>query len=353
VSGFGNGVLTGEPVFVTGGRTYFWEDVILAGAAWGEWTRLEGALRRRVAWLARAAAENAAPTREELDAAITRFRYERNLISAQETRDWLARWDLRPDDWFDYLRRQLVQARAPNDGWDAADETPLSTPLRALYVDAVCSGVLEQLARDLALRAASLALDASTAVDDADPDLVPWLEDDTVLQSACRLGVSPARGRERLALLAQGEWSYNALRVRALNPPALTREVATHALEWTQVACETVTFDDQAAAREALLCLRVDGRTLREVAAAANRSATSERVYLDEGSSVADMLLGAREGDVIGPVASDQRFLVIAVHDRVPASCDDPAIIRRAEASILSRLAASELVPAIKWQKAF
>lgn len=348
-------LLTGEPVFVTGGRTYFWEDVILAGAIWGDWARLERELRLGIALLARVAAEDAAPTRHELDAAITSFRYERNLISAQETREWLSRWALRPDDWFGYLRRQLVRTRMPNGCGicEESDDAPLWTPLRMLYVESVCSGTLERLARELAVHAACLALDALTDLDDSDADRMPWLDVDAVLQNACRLGVSPARGRERLSLLAKAERSYCAFRARALSPAALAREIASHALEWTHVACESVTFDDQDVAREALLCLRADGRTLREVAATANRAATSERVYLDERSNVVDHLLGARKGDVIGPVAAAGRFVVIEVLDRVPASSGDPEIIRRAESSIVNRLAASELTPAIQWQKAF
>lgn len=350
--------LSGESVFVTGGRTYFWEDVVLAGAAWGRWTRLERELRVGIELLARAAGENCAPTPQELDTAITSFRYQRNLISAQETRDWLARWNLHSDEWFDYLRRQFARARMPEtDGTDTMnDDASLSSPARALYVESVCSGSLERLARDLALRAACLALREETTpgdVTNAEPDPPPWLEDDSILQLACRFGVSPSRGRERLSLLAAVERAYNAVRARALIPPALAHEIASHALEWTQVACETVTFEDETAAREAVLCLRADGRTLREVAVAANRSATTERVYLDTRSSVADHLLGARKGDVIGPVASDGRFLVIEVHDRVPASCGDPEVLRRAESGIMNRLTASELAPAIQWQKAF
>ena len=348
-------MLAGAPVFSAGGFTFYWEDVILAGAAWGSWALLERDLRSGRALLARAAAENSLPSRAELDAAITSFRYERNLISAQETRDWLARWNLAPGDWFNYLRRQLVQARIIG-GSDPDDDGSLSTPSRQLYVDAVCSGTLERLARNLAIRAACLAVDrqvSPTQLDAANTDPLSWTDDDVVLQMGCRLGVPPSRGRERLSLLAQVERSYDRFRARSRDGQALAREVASHALEWTRIACEIVTFDDQTAAREALLCLRADGRTLREVASAANRPATSECIYLDESSGIADQLLGARRGDVIGPVAAHGRFVVIEVHERVPVSCGDPDIIRRAESSILNRLAATDLAPLIRWQKVF
>lgn len=351
-------LLAGAPVFAAGGLTFYWEDVILAGAAWGSWALLERDLRSGMTLLARAAAENSLPPRAELDAAITSFRYERNLISAQETRDWLARWSLAPGDWFDYLRRQLVQARTIDGraSCDADDDKSLSTPIRELYVDAVCSGTLERLARDLAIRAACLALDRQpppAQFEGANSNLSSWTDDDVVLQMGCRLGVPPSRGRERLSLLMEVEQSYDCFRARSLDAEALAREVASHALEWTRIACEIVTFEDQTAAREALLCLRADGRTLHEVASAANRPATSECVYLDESSGIAEQLLGARQGDVIGPVAAHGRFVVIEVHERVPASCGDPEIIRRAESSIVNRLAATDLAPVIRWQKAF
>jgi hypothetical protein len=348
IGGAMNAAAVGQPVFIVAGRTYFWEDVILAGLAWGEWPALERELAAGLAALSRARAEDALPTAEQLDKAARAFRYEHNLISAQEAHDWLERLALTAEDWLEYLRRRVARGQFPDDAPSRSVAPPWSA--RQLHAEAVCSGTLERLARELATRAACLALsDGRCEQELREEETI----DEGILADACRLGIRIARSRERLMYLARVERSYRGVRARALSASAIAQEVAAHRLEWTRIVCDTLSFESAASAREAALCVRVDHQPLCDVGAAAHRQAAREVIYLDDSSPVVARLFGAREGDVVGPVEMGSQYVVFEVLDRIPAATADTEVNLRAESSILHRLATRELAPMVQWQTSF
>jgi len=353
------GTLFGQAVFSVGGQPCFWEDVVLTGLASGEWALLERELCFGLACVARARAEQVLPGSDELQAAAAAFRYERDLISAEETSDWLARWKVRPEDWMEYLRRTLLRRRWAADATSAMEcSLPTDSEVDAArHAEAVCSGTLARLARSLAERAACTAraeiASTETANDDPVSPSVPdaFLASDDLLAAAERLGIPCGRARERLELLACVERSYRAFRRRVLSARALSSEIRAHQLEWTRVECDSIAFESEAAAREALLCVRADRQSLRDVAMAAHRAPTAQRLYLDQlPPPLSDRAAGARPGEALGPLAVDGSFMVLQVSGKILPSENDPEIIGRAEASLFSRVAQRELLPAVQWQ---
>lgn len=356
--------LVGEPAFTVGGRPFFWEDVLLAGLVRGDWTLLERDLRHGLASVARARTDGALPGTEEVRAAAATFRYERNLISAQEANDWLARWKVRPEEWTDYLCRALLRARWP-DAATIACPFPLADPELdiARHAEAVCSGALERNARELAERAACTVSGKLASVEAGGAPLLgdstsrevanPFAASDALLAAAERLGISRARSRERLELLGCVERSYHALRHRLFTARAVCGEIHAHQLEWTRVACDSIAFETEAAAREALLCVRSDGQSLRELAMAAQLRSTRQLYFLDQlPPAVSDRLAGARAGDAFGPVMTDGAFVVLQVDRKIPPTDDDAEIIHRAECSLFSRVMQRELSTVVQWQNA-
>ena len=350
------GTLFGQAVFTVGRQRYFWEDVVLAGLASGEWAVLERDLCHGLACLARAQAEHVLPGNEELRAAAAAFRYERDLISAEEASSWLARWRVQPDYWMDYLRRALLRSRWCAEVASIADRfPPTDTEIDAArHAEAVCSGTLARLAHGLAERAACTARAEPASINDDShgAEEVFALSDD-LLAAAEPLGIPRAHACTRLELLACVERSYRAVRRRVLNEGAVSSEIRAHQLEWTRVACDSVAFESEAAAREALLCVRADGQSLREVAMAAHRAPTTQHPYLDDlPPGVAERMAGARLGDAFGPLAIDGTFTVLQVSGKILPSENDPEIVARAEASLFSRVAQRELLPVVQWQNA-
>lgn len=351
--------LFGHAVFTVGGQVYFWEDVVLAGLVAGEWAALERDLRDGVACVTRARAEHVLPGTEELRAAAAAFRYERDLISAEEASGWLARWKVQPEDWMDYLRRALLRRRWCADLATIADRFPPADTVvdAARHAEAVCSGTLARLARRLAERAACTArgeiVDQHVTNDSAPHGADTFAPDDAVFAAAERLGIQRAQACARLAVLACVERSFRAVRRNVLSDRAVAGEIRAHQLEWTRLVCDSIAFESEAAAREALLCMRADGQSLRDVAAAARRLATTERLFLDQlPPAVGDRMAGARPGEAFGPVAVDGSFMVLQVSGKILPSESDPEIVGRAEESLFSRVAQRELLPAVQWQSA-
>src|SRR5207244_11139838 len=92
----------------------------------------------------------AAPIDEsELAEAGQAFRYARNLLAAEEMQAWLDHWGLSHGDWTAYLRRSIARGRGEQSG------SEIEAGEDDVWAEAVCSGALAELARDLAARAAT------------------------------------------------------------------------------------------------------------------------------------------------------------------------------------------------------
>lgn len=343
----------GQTVFTVEKTPYFWEDVVLAASAWGDWAVLERDVHRGVACLRRAVTEGAPPTRDELDAATAAFRYERDLISAKDARDWLDCWSLSIDDWMDYMRRAVLRER-----WrDQLSTFDLPFPAVDAEVDArvlseaVFSGELGRAARKLAEHAACHKVPGALGDDGGAPLAEAFVrQHDSAVGAASRLGLSRGRAIERLFVLDAVERSYASFRARVVTARAVEEEIRAHELQWMRVDCESLSFADDSAAREALLCMRADGKTIREVAAAARRVLRDRRFYLDDvDSKVGERLLAAGENEVIGPLTLQEEFVVLRVMHKLMPLNDDPEIHRRAEVELLRRLATHQLPHRIQW----
>ena len=175
---------------------------------------------------------------ETFRAAATVFRYEHNLLAAEELEAWLDARGLSTADWNGYLRRSLLRERWAEDLEQVAAEFPVGEDEveASLQAEAVCSGFLRRAAERLAEDA------ALAATDDAEDS------------------------GDRAALIAALIREADAARGRAPSLPEVEREIAAHGLEWIRIEAETLELADAEAAREAALCVRVDGRTLADVA---------------------------------------------------------------------------------------
>jgi hypothetical protein len=268
--------VTERRLFTVGGREFRWADVT-----------------ERVDWDALRA-----PDRElsdaGLDEAAARFRYDRNLVAAEEMEAWLDRWKLTVAQWRAYLRGTL-----PDD-----DQAP--------WVIAVCSGTLEREARQLADRAA-----AADALGEADLD----------------------RAYERFV-------------AEAVTQAALESLLDARRADWIRVDCRTLILPTEAAAREAALCLRDDGMALAEVAAQAGVEMREHALFLEDAEGeLGGALLSARTGELLGPIPLGDRFALVLVDGKVDPTLDDPEILRRAQEAARRRAIEREVVNRVTWHE--
>ena len=319
------GVPPDRSLFTVAGRTYAWEDVVLSAELRGELGALELQTRQGLACLRRLAAEAGAVQAESLRAAATVFRYERSLLAAEELEAWLGARGLTVPDGNGYLRRMLLRERWVDELERIESEFAVGDEEveAALPAEAVCTGFLSRAAERLAEDA------ALAATDDAVED-------------------SPDRAT-LIAALARGA---EAVRARAPSRPEVEREVAAHGLDWIRIEAETLELDDAEAAREAALCVRVDGRPLTDVADECGLPANALLLYLgDADPELRAALVSASPGELIGPVERGDGHMLLQLRAKAEPSADDPELGRRAAAVLAARTVEHELRDRVVWHE--
>ena len=304
--------------------------MVLAAQRSGAWAELEAELRDGLACVAHAAATGAPITSRKLDDAASEFRYARNLVTKDEMEAWLARWGLSAEEWSDYLRRRLLVSRWAETLADivARHQVSRASLEPSLAAEFVCSGRFARVAEALAARAAASARARAEG----------WIE----------TGV--ATTADRAALLDALEAGFASFREHVVTPDHLGRQLAGRQLEWIRVRYRYVTFPDAQSAREAALCVREDGMTLEDVAAAAHAAVREASAFLDAlEPDLRTRCLAAAPGELLGPLADGEGALIAVLSDKVPPRLDDPRVRRRAEEEVVRRALAHEVTARVTW----
>jgi hypothetical protein len=351
--------LAGQRIFTVGGTSLAWEDLVLAGCLWGDWPDLETRVRDGLACLARLddleEDDESAPTEDEVEAAAAEFRYARDLVAAADLEAWLERRGLTVDAWLDFVRRDLLRARWADALEAIRDEYEIEADevAEALECEAVCSGLAAVLAARLAARAAIHAREegADPAALAREAEAIAASVGEHVLGRALPEVPAAAR-RERLRALARLEAAWRRFAAAAAPPEALRALVTGRRLDWMRVGVQTVTAPDEDVAREIVLCVRHDRRALEEVATEAGLEATASEVWVEDlPESLRDALVGAQAGDLLGPLAAGDGYLVVAVGAKRLPSADDPLVRARAEHALLARTVDREVANRVTWHE--
>jgi hypothetical protein len=305
------GWLLEQDVFSVDDVPYSWGDVLVSTELRGTLAELVAATRHRLV-----SAEWNPPSHEAVREAASRFRYQRSLLSADELEAWLERWHLSVADWTEHLRRMLPSEHLAGE----LEQTDAAAELdRAVAVDAICTGFLEREAKQLATDAALAGVGAGVADD-------------------------------RRAQIEQIVASATSARALLAASADVEREIDTRALEWTRIEAELLELADPDAAHEAALCVRVDGRSLVDVAADCGVPVERRELYLEEAEQQQlTGLLGANAGELVGPIERNGRFLLVHVHGRRRPSAEDPELRRRAQAYLVERASERAFEARVRW----
>src|SRR5205809_2880628 len=298
-------------------------------------------------FLSDAAAENRA---DELDldldesaisAAAEAFRYQHDLITAEETETWLANRGLTFDDFSDYFTREYCASAVRENispekvGYDSA-----APKLRELFVaDLTLSGELDQMTTQLMWRLAArcaekeISPDAIAAEERSFLDragikraqLGDWLE---------RLGRDAKWFNEMLAL----EATYRRCCETLLVPRARERELTTLRLPLTRFETEVIELESRDAAQEALFCVREDGMSMEEVAAEGRYPYRRADFLLEDIPAEGQQrFLSVSAGDVLEPLARGDGFELCRVISKIEPQADDPSVKSRIDPRVLDR----------------
>jgi hypothetical protein len=335
-----------KPVFSVGETEYRWEDVLLAAHLRGQWRELERRAAVGVACAGRAKEEGDPVSGDDLDSAARSFRYERDLLSADELDEWLEHWDLTPGAWIGYIYRALLRTRWARELDEALERHPPDGEelAEAVMVEAICSGALREYATRLAAMVA-----ASAAIGEEIPHGAPG---DDAPPPPATLGIEPQRARERLPMLRGLEAAYARFRERALTEDALEQRLGARQIDWLRVEGRVLSFEEEGMAREAALLVRDDGMDPGDVAIQAGRPVEGLCLYLEDAEPfLKDPLMSAGEGELVGPLQSDGRHVLVIVERKVRASLDDPGVRERAAREVMRKAVDNEMVGRVCWHE--
>ncbi len=320
-------------VFSCQGAEYTVREVVDAAHFRGE---VESLWRRH---LQQAAAQTlAADTGAEvegsaIDEAAIAFRYEYDLITAEETEAWLELRGLTLADFGDYFARQYwgktlgARAKPAEDSFSAASPEQRDPFVATL----IFAGEIDRAATRLAWRVAAKAAaqerpDAAAIEAERARFAVPF--------NPAALGRDPAWLEEMFEL----EAIFRAVAAKYLTPETRQREITALRLPLTRLEIETIEFDTRDAAREALFCVRDDGMAMEEVAREGRYPFRRREMVLEEiPEDQQQKFLSVTAGTLLEPVPRDDGFILsrlIAKHEPNPA---DPPVRARLEQRIMQR----------------
>lgn len=344
-------------VFAIANRSLTIEDVIAAACFRGDleesWSRVLF-LRECEA----RAADLGDPDEAALQSASEQFRYERDLITAEETEDWLEARGLTTDDFTNHIVRQYWAGQVPGNAEPAsADYLSAAEELRDLLrVELLLSGAFDQLAFNLGARLAALHKSA----DDIAPDLIEArrvlflerlnLDADAVPAWLARMQRDEAWLEEMLA----AEVSYHLQCADVLTPPRCERMLHALRLPLTRVELEIIEVECLDAANEAILCVREDGAAMSAVAAEGDYPHRyDDRLLEDFSPELQQRLLCAAPGDLLEPIQEGDAFHLIRLNRKIEPALDDSRICARVEREILTRHFTELSSRLVRWQPGF
>ena len=335
-------VIDSKVIFVCDDRSVTGRDLLDAALFRGELQPEWQNLGQRLAAESRADEQNLEFDDDAIDTAAEQFRYQHDLITAEETEKWLTERGLTLADFSAHFVRQYW-----GQYWDDVVAKPgdyLTAPNdihKLLCEDLILSGELDLMAQRSSWRlAAQRAAEGKAVAEElleqeriaflertglAEPDLPSWLE---------KLGREQAWLDEMLAL----EAIYHRDRGALLSKQAREHEIAALRIPLTRFEVETIELDSLDAAREALLCARDDGMTMEEVAAEGRYPYRHPALLLEEiPEDLQQKFLSVHPGDILEPIPHGDGFHLCRIVGKAEPAVDDPIVQERADQRILDR----------------
>ncbi len=300
-----------RPVFAAGDQNYRWADVVTAAKHRGRWAELE----QQTAEGASAVAELPEKIGQaELADAMQEFRYAQRLIAAEEMEAWLEHWGLDAKDWSDYIRRAIARARATAEAGSPPAE-------QDVWAEAVCSGALVQLGRDLA----------------------------ALVAAAEAGGVEPGPVESDLARMEKEHASFVA---SAVTPEAAAKALELRNADWVRLSYTTLEFPERAMASEAALLLREDGLTAADVAGRAGVPLHEREAFVEEiEPELREPLLSTPTGELAGPLSIRNGFALVCVTEKVKPTLADPVLQERLQEEVPRRALEREVRNRVRWHE--
>jgi hypothetical protein len=290
-----------------------------------------------------------------IDAAAEEFRYEHDLITAEETETWLEERGLTLSDFSDYFIRHYWCEVVDDVKPEMVDLFSAPNALRQLLTaELLFSGELDRIATRLSWRVAESRAAGSNSLD---PQLI--VAEQTRFFE--RSGMDETQLSDWLGRLERdSQWFSCLLSMEAihrqrcealLTKQARENEVAALRLPLTRFELETVELDSLDAAREALLCVRDDGISMAEIAARNRCPYRRTEVLLEDlPEDLQHKFLSVLPGGLLEPIPRGDGFHLCRIIEKMEPNVNDPAVKNRVEKRIVERHFAELTAKHIQWR---
>jgi hypothetical protein len=280
---------------------------------------------------------------DAIDTAAESFRYYHDLITAEETEQWLTQRGLTLNDFIDYFVRQYWRASPqekiqPNE----IDLVSASRELRELFTaELIFSGELQRLNTQLMWR---LAAFAATDEGNIDPKQIN-AERRAFL---ARIAAAKTNVDDWLAQIDRGnnwvdemlamEVAYRSACEKVLTPGARRKQLSTLRMPLTQFEAEVIELESPDAAKEALFCIREDGMSMEQVAAEARYP--YRRITLwheDIPPELQHKFWSAGMGDLLEPLPRGDGFELYRITKKDEPDLTNPIVQERIDEHLLNQ----------------
>ena len=276
-----------------------------------------------------------------ISSAAEAFRYEHDLITAEETEAWLANRALSFDDFSDYFTRDYYASTLHEDIVpDEIEYNSASPELRQLFVaELILSGELDEMTKELMWRLAAFCAEGEPTSDAISAQERQFLDRNGIESSQLAnwlkgLGRDSKWFNEMLAIEAAYQTRCDTLLV----PHARQRELVALRLPLTRFETEVIELESRDAAQEALFCVREDGMSMEEVAVEGRYPYRRVDFVLEDISIDAQQKFhSVSAGHVLEPVARGDGFELCRVMKKIEPQPDDPRVKSRIDQRLLER----------------
>lgn len=277
-----------------------------------------------------------------LDAAAIDFRYRYDLITAEETEQWLDARGLTLGDFSEFFAREYwAKGAASRRGQERAQFAEASPEERELLaVELVLRGELDRMATRLAWRVAVRASGTTAPAEEV-------AGGERVLSDS--LG-GFQRDEVWLEEMRSLEAAYRAKCAELLTPEAQQREMSALRLPLTRFEVEMIELESRDAASEAYLCVRDDGMSMTEVASEGRYPFHQTDMVLEQiDDDLQQKFLSLTPGSLMEPTAREDGFLLTRILHKKEPTLDDPEVRARVDERILDRYFSDLAAGRIRW----
>lgn len=303
------------------------------------------------AFLLRSAAEREADEKEldldedAIDSAAEQFRYRHDLITAEETEQWLTMRGLNLDDFSEFFARQYcAHALGREVKPEKTEYVDASETLRQHFAaEVILAGDLDWMITRLSWRLAAVA-----ALDPEKDAIAPAALEKERKDFLKRNQLQPGQTAEWLGKLKRDErWldemvkmetAYQERRGTLVTPQTRQRELTQLRMPLTRYESEVIELESKDAAQEALFCVRNDGMSMEEVATEGRYPYRSiSFLQEDVPENLQQRFLSVTAGDVLEPLPHGDGFELYRITKKIEPTADDPAVQERIEHILLHR----------------